>query len=262
MIRITICSILLLGVLLPKAHAQSEEYHPVAAGGAPLFRALKDTVKSPAYQLKPGEKLMLIEELSPRWYKVKRQGFEYFTPASSFAPGTRVPKSGESVVLPVDPATKLVTYTAVVQVPGASQNELYARGKVWFVNTFNSAKAVMQAEEKDAGLLIGKGWTGIVKKGALGIPMEEKLWYTVRLSVKEGRYKYEIYQFKTELPASSSNPTPEASAVESYLVREVKKGDPFYKLVMQGRAQVDAEATKLIESINKAMAQPATGGDW
>lgn len=89
-------------------------------------------------------------------------------------------------------------YAEVVQVEGKSSTELYSLGKQWFVNTFNSANAVLQMDNPELGKLIGKGITNIYdayQTGGIGnipVSVNYKLSYTVNLSVKEGRYKYSI----------------------------------------------------------------------
>lgn len=170
-------------------------------------------------------------------------------------------KTTALIILPVDSVSKLVTYAEVVQAPQLTQAELYTRGKVWFVNTFKSAKAVVQTEEKDAGLLIGTAWSPFTVK-SMGIPITYKLWYTVRLAFKDGRYKYEINNFMTEAEPSTSNPSPNQSPIESYLLVEYKPGNFFYKTTSQGRQQVASVAEGLATSIKAALAKPATGNDW
>jgi len=147
----------------------------------------------------------------------------------------------------------------VVPAEGVSQAELFSRGKVWFVNNFSSAKAVLQVEEKDAGLLVGRAWRLVTPSGIFGFPVGLRLWYTVRLSFKEGRYKYELNNFALEAPATQSDPNPAPTAVEEYLVAPPTK--PFAKAIYQRRLAVQETANELAASIKAALAKPASG-DW
>jgi hypothetical protein len=49
-----------------------------------------------------------------------------------------------------------LTYTEVIQVDSISKNELYNRAKLWFTTVYNSAKDVLQMDNKDEGQKIGK----------------------------------------------------------------------------------------------------------
>ena len=95
------------------------------------------------------------------------------------------------VSLPTDPATHLVAYTGVVEVPGATQAQLYDRAYEWVVKNYGSAQRVIQMQDKEAGKIIVKGRTPAYFKG------HEFGWITHTLSfyVKDGKYKYDITDF-------------------------------------------------------------------
>ena len=76
----------------------------------------------------------------------------------------------DSLKFPIDPDSHLITFSEVVQAPGVSQAELYARAKLWFAGTFKSAKDVEQADEKEAGVVQGTGWQDIYTK-VMGLPV-------------------------------------------------------------------------------------------
>ena len=95
---------------------------------------------------------------------------------------------------PKDATTGLIDYTDVVPAEGVQQAELFKRGKIWIASTFKSAKEVIQAEDKDAGFIVAKGFSPIIIK-AVGIGNAEKLYYTIKLNYKDGRYKYELTEF-------------------------------------------------------------------
>ena len=55
--------------------------------------------------------------------------------------------------LPIDSTTHLITYSEVVKVDG-NKDELYSRAREWFAKTYNSAKNVIQMDDKDK--IVGK----------------------------------------------------------------------------------------------------------
>ncbi len=75
-------------------------------------------------------------------------------------------------------------YSEVVHVDGASKSELYQRALEWVTSTFNTPKSAIQIQDKEAG--------NIVCKGSFDIPLpaEDYVFFTFRIIVKDGRYKY------------------------------------------------------------------------
>lgn len=89
-----------------------------------------------------------------------------------------------------------LTYTDVVQVDSISKSQLYNRARIWFATTYNSANDVIQIENKDEGEIIGKA---IMKYNPnVNFASEQtkgNIKYTIKIYVKDGRYKYEITDF-------------------------------------------------------------------
>jgi hypothetical protein len=150
------------------------------------------------------------------------------------APATTYPK---------DAATGLIDYTDVVQVEGTSQAELFKRGKIWLASAFKSTKDVIQAEDKEAGFVVAKGFSTInIKSGSIVVP--QKLYYTVKLNYKDGRYKYEL----TEFYISSQGTT---IPVERFVFPADTKH--FVKINAQYGPQVEAVAQDIITALKAGM---------
>lgn len=102
-------------------------------------------------------------------------------------------------------AQKPITYTEVVQVDSVSQDDLYNRARLWFTTTYNSANDVLQMDSREDGQIIGKA----VMAYSSAIFMSSgttkgNIRYTVKIFVKDGRYKYEITNFIHEPYGSSA----------------------------------------------------------
>jgi hypothetical protein len=93
--------------------------------------------------------------------------------------------------LPKDEQGNL-NFNEVVQIDSANKGQLHFRAKQFFADAFKSAQDVIQMDDKDAGILIGKAWSTIYIK-VLANPVPIKMWYTVKVQSKEGRYKAEVY---------------------------------------------------------------------
>lgn len=160
---------------------------------------------------------------------------------------------------PIDPDTKLVTYSEVTQTPGTSQTELYARAKLWFLSAFKSSKDVVQADEKEAGIVQGTGWRTVqVPIPTRNDSLSMRLWYTVKIAVKDGRYKYSISGFQNQFFPSSYSPSPDKFTAEAVL------NNP--KATAEARAnqikEINDAAAIVGASIKKGMSKPAAGSDF
>lgn len=163
----------------------------------------------------------------------------------------------EKISIPVDSSSKLVSYNEVVQVQGASKEDLYIRGREWFANTFVSANHVIQMDDKEAGKIIGKGNS----EGFYTIlltPFTYFLNYTVSITVKDGRYRYEISPFTmTTLPGEhSAGGTGPIEAWVNIYNGNKKSGAGIAKKVIP---HMHSTAERLANGIKSALSQPPSG---
>lgn len=92
----------------------------------------------------------------------------------------------------------------VFETPGTGKAALHNGAKVWLSETFRSAKAVLEYDNPEDGTLIGNGnvrWPcdGLecVAKG------EWRLHATMRIDVKDNRFKLTLSNLRKSWPASS-----------------------------------------------------------
>ncbi|MBQ1972916.1 MAG: DUF4468 domain-containing protein [Paraprevotella sp.] len=69
-----------------------------------------------------------------------------------------------------------LTYVQIIEAPGKTKGQLYIMLNYWYSATFNSGKAVIQLNDKDAGVIIGKGFVEKIAKHTGGVNK-----YTVHL---------------------------------------------------------------------------------
>jgi len=85
------------------------------------------------------------------------------------------------------------------------QNELYVLTMEWMAKAFKSSKAVIQYEDKEAGMIVGKGflevqYMGEFAKGLLEAAMEERsepvyTWFTLTVEVKDNKTRVTFSDF-------------------------------------------------------------------
>ena len=76
-----------------------------------------------------------------------------------------------------------------------SKDVLFGMSKEWFVNTFNSGKAVIELEDKEHGTIIGKG---IYQKDVTKYNLTIYYHYTVKVETKDNKARFTIYDIYTK----------------------------------------------------------------
>lgn len=84
----------------------------------------------------------------------------------------------------------------VIQAKGKSVAEIYASVKVWVATVFNSANDVIQMDDAQNGIMICKGRFHYKAPGGVNLrSMSGYVDYTMKVQVREGRYKVTIGDF-------------------------------------------------------------------
>lgn len=85
-----------------------------------------------------------------------------------------------------------VIYSGIVDL-NANKDELFNRAKAWFVSRYNSANDVLQMQDKNDGIIMGKGvFEEYYNMGLMIGNQKVNVFHTVKIYVKDGKYKYEI----------------------------------------------------------------------
>lgn len=77
-----------------------------------------------------------------------------------------------------------------------TKKELFNAAKIWLNDTYKSGKAVIQMEDSEMGILIGKATFKYEPDFFAGSgPARGYVDYTIKMSFKDGRFKFEFYDF-------------------------------------------------------------------
>ncbi len=91
----------------------------------------------------------------------------------------------------------IVTYQEVVSAEGVSADDLFNSARLWFLENFKYSKEVIQYENKETGIISGNASTTIrinYNVAMMGdMPVENKLTMTISIDVKEGKFRYKIF---------------------------------------------------------------------
>jgi len=80
-------------------------------------------------------------------------------------------------------------YEQIIEVPGVSKDELYARVNAWFVETFNSAESVIEFQDKEIGKVMGK-YTWSWRDGFGNVFSYRNV---ISVEIKEGKSRIKFY---------------------------------------------------------------------
>ena len=98
------------------------------------------------------------------------------------------------------------TFERVVNAPGYKKEQIYNSTKIWIAENFKSAKAVIELDSKEEGILIGNG---IIKYPCDGMEClaksDWKVPFTMRVDIKDQKFKISFSNIKLSWPASSSS---------------------------------------------------------
>lgn len=89
-----------------------------------------------------------------------------------------------------------VYYSEIFQIENATKAELFHRAKRWVVDNYRSANDVVQLSDEANGELIAKGNYSTVWKSTFMTADEVRINHTIRIFVKDGRYKFELLDFR------------------------------------------------------------------
>lgn len=109
---------------------------------------------------------------------------------------------------PVDTVSGKITYTDVVSVDGVSKAILFTRAQEWFSENFSGPESTIEKKDKEDSVLLGKAYKDIPGMSTTGMEAL-KLWYNVKVEVKDNRYRYTIDNINLQNYVNSKLPAPE-----------------------------------------------------
>jgi hypothetical protein len=168
--------------------------------------------------------------------------------------GARAQKQTDKPVLPRDPETGKVTYTAVVEVPGATQAQLKQRAVEWISKNIGSRDGAAPVQDPETGRLTVQVEQHTMAQ--VGIyPLPETVYSTLVLYTKDGKYKYEFTHFNAVSMGPFENDEP--------AVKVALGGGMVRRAWNATRHLTDTEVKGWIASLDQAMhATTKAGNDF
>jgi hypothetical protein len=141
-------------------------------------------------------------------------------------------------VVPLLANAESVTFDQVYEVPGATKDQIFSTSRIWIAEHFNSAKAVIEYENKDDGVIVGNGfipcpWSTFQCIG------NWRVGFTMRIDMKEEKFRLTF-----------SN---------------LSQHSPKYDGPLTNTGQIEKAKPKLFaigDDIAKAIAKPKSADNW
>ena len=151
---------------------------------------------------------------------------------------------GQKSSLPIDEASKLITYTKVQEMSGAGKDSLYNKAFEWCMNYFVNPADVIREKNQQDGKIVCKARFKVMnpadKKGV--VTEGGVVQYTLNLMFKEGRYKCELTEFNWK--QTSYYPC------EKWMDTANQYYKPEFETFL---TQLDEKAKEIISALNKHM---------
>lgn len=160
----------------------------------------------------------------------------------SFAAFAQKKESLTAPNLPIDEATKLITFEEVVPETGTPQ-ELYDRAWAWVKAEYKNTSEIMKVNDRDKAFLMLRSSVRIYGKKADGTPhFRNIVYYILKIECRKDRYRYTITEFKEKATAEAP--------IEVWADRDHVKWQPAHFDYLN---QVNDQVQTLITSLKKGM---------
>ncbi len=92
----------------------------------------------------------------------------------------------------------IVNYNEIITTDSIKKSKLYINAKKWIVNTYKSAKNVIQLDDKESGEIILKGNSEVFYDKMLGMGVSVNVNHVFKISIRDFKYKYELTEFSID----------------------------------------------------------------
>lgn len=83
-----------------------------------------------------------------------------------------------------------ITRTTIIDAPGKTKEQVYIEVNNWFIHTFNSGKSVIQLNDREAGIVIGKGFiSNVAKHLSFTSNANIHAWIIIRVDIKDNKFR-------------------------------------------------------------------------
>jgi hypothetical protein len=163
-------------------------------------------------------------------------------------------------------AQENLTFEKVIKTDSVGKSTVFVTINDWFSTTYNSANDVIQMSDKDAGIIIGNGSMSFSYGGLSYLCYEGYIKYTIKVYVKENRYKVVLTNFNHSVKPgnAASCGLGLITTADVYTTKGMSK--KYHNKVWNGiklkAEQYSNEIFASLENKTKNMKIETVGDDW
>jgi hypothetical protein len=100
------------------------------------------------------------------------------------------------------------SFERIVEVTGYSKDQIYSFSKIWVAENFKSAKAVIEYDNKEEGVIIGNGVIPYPCSGGLSCmgTADWKVPFTMRIDIKDQKFRLTFSNIRLVWPDAPGRP--------------------------------------------------------
>lgn len=151
-----------------------------------------------------------------------------------------------------------VTFVKIVEVPEFKKDEIYNRALNYFTYNYVSGKSVIQNQDKESGLIVGKGVYDNVHVGISIVTTYVDTWHILRVDVKDGKARVIVTLTEYEKKITGGNTPPSYSTMK--VAQEYPINDQGFQKTVMTKAFYKSyqRAMKTLEATEKAIKEGNT----
>lgn len=159
------------------------------------------------------------------------------------------------VELPYNTEKEKIIFQEVVPVEDRSTEELFLIMRKWAIGAFENSEATIQYEDKESGIISGKGVIIVKTKGMVG-DVKSTVGFEFKLEAKDGRIRYTFENFIHE--GRPEYPMDHGPLEEFYFNQKGLYKKNFVAILEQTKSTVENQ----MESLKKAFEKSEQDDDW
>lgn len=170
---------------------------------------------------------------------------------NSQSQGLFAPHSQKDKISKSDVQGTPITFEKVIELTDSvSKDILFSRAMRWYAQSFKSAEAVIEMEDRPGGQIIGNGNFRNILKTALA-SVEDKITFTVETYLKNGRARIILREFKSDQFLIVTD-------APAFTVKGISKKSQN-RLWRETQDAVKENSELILKSFEKAIATPTDG---
>jgi hypothetical protein len=147
----------------------------------------------------------------------------------------------------------------VIEIDSTSKTELYNRAIEWFSKTYKSADKVIQHADKETGVIIGKALMKSYVKVMGSYNNAGFVYYTITISVKDNKYRYEINNVYHDRAFSSLGGSGGSLNNEVPACGHFNITKKYWETI---KSFADKDIENIVNSLKTSMQLPSKKEDW